>query len=44
MDLPVLLLVLIAALIGRGLLGERLSRFRWLGVVVTVAGLVMARL
>lgn len=36
--------ILFAALIGWGLLGERISRIRWLGVVITVTGLVIERL
>ena len=36
--------ILFAALIGWGLLGERITRLRWLGVILTVVGLVVARL
>lgn len=36
--------ILFAALIGRGLLGESISRFRWFGVALTFAGLVAVRL
>lgn len=36
--------ILFAALIGWGLLGENISRFRWAGVVLTVLGLVVVRL
>lgn len=36
--------ILFAALIGWGLLGERISRFRWAGVVITMTGLVVERL
>ena len=36
--------ILFAALIGWGLLGERVGLLRWVGVVLTVAGLVLAKL
>lgn len=36
--------ILFAALIGWGLLGERVRVLRWVGVVMTVAGLVIAKL
>ena len=36
--------ILFAALIGWGLLGEKITRLRWFGVVLTVIGLVVARL
>lgn len=36
--------IFFAALIGWGLLGEKISGLRWLGVVLTVIGLVVARL
>lgn len=36
--------ILFAALIGWGVLGERIAGFRWLGVVLTVIGLVVVRL
>lgn len=36
--------ILFAALIGWGLLGEKITRLRWLGVILTVIGLLVARL
>jgi drug/metabolite transporter (DMT)-like permease len=36
--------ILFAALIGWGMLGEKITRLRWLGVALTVVGLVVARL
>ncbi len=36
--------ILFAALIGWGLLGERINRVRWAGVIITVTGLVIERL
>lgn len=36
--------ILFAALIGWGLLGDRITRFRWLGVALTVTGLMIVRL
>ncbi|MDX1405181.1 MAG: DMT family transporter [Woeseiaceae bacterium] len=36
--------ILFAALIGWLLLGEKVGRFRWIGVVITVAGLIAGRL
>ncbi len=36
--------ILFAALIGWGLLGEKITRLRWFGVILTVIGLVAARL
>jgi len=36
--------ILFAALIGWGLLGERISALRWCGVALTVCGLIVARL
>lgn len=36
--------ILFAALIGWGLLGEKVTRLRWFGVVLIVVGLVFARL
>lgn len=36
--------ILFAALIGWGMLGEKISRLRWFGVILTVIGLVAARL
>jgi drug/metabolite transporter (DMT)-like permease len=36
--------ILFAALIGWGLLGEKITRLRWFGVILTVTGLVIARL
>jgi drug/metabolite transporter (DMT)-like permease len=36
--------ILFAALIGWGLLGEKITRLRWFGVILTVIGLVVARL
>lgn len=36
--------ILFAALIGWRLLGERITRLRWVGVALTVVGLVVARL
>jgi len=35
---------LFAALIGWCFLGEKITGLRWLGVILTVAGLVLARL
>ena len=36
--------ILFAALIGWGLLGEKITRLRWFGVILTVIGLVATRL
>ena len=36
--------IFFAALIGWGLLGEKITRLRWLGVALTLIGLVVARL
>jgi len=36
--------ILFAALIGWRFLGERITRLRWLGVALTVVGLVVTRL
>jgi len=36
--------ILFAALLGWGMLGERISGLRWLGVILTMIGLVVARL
>ena len=36
--------ILFAAMIGWGLLGEKITRLRWIGVLLTMIGLVVARL
>jgi drug/metabolite transporter (DMT)-like permease len=36
--------ILFAALIGWGLLGEKITRLRWIGVILTLLGLVLVRL